>query len=103
MKMDHIFIVSLLFVACTSFTGAIIPKYSIAYFMQKLDHFNFVQDSTFSQRYLYTGTVSLGLNIPSMNESQTHSMIPLLTYIIVMNGKVHQNTIIVCIEKVGKT
>ena len=57
-KMDHIFIVSLLFVACTSLTGAIIPKYSIAYFKQKLDHFNFVQDATFSQRYLYTGTVS---------------------------------------------
>jgi len=35
----------------------------------------------------------LGLNIPSMNESQTHSMIPLLNYIIVMNGKVHQNTL----------
>lgn len=52
--MDHIFIVSLLFVACTSLTGAIIPKYSIAYFKQKLDHFNFVQDATFSQRYLYT-------------------------------------------------
>ena len=28
-----------------------------------------------------------------MNESQTHSMIPLLNYIIVMNGKVHQNTL----------
>ena len=35
----------------------------------------------------------LGLNIPSMNESQTHSMIPLLKYIIVMNGQVHQNTL----------
>lgn len=40
-------------VAFLSFAGAIVP-YKTAYFEQKLDHFNFVQDATFKQRYLYT-------------------------------------------------
>ena len=55
--MDHTFIVSLV-LAFFSFAAAIIPEYSIAYFKQKLDHFNFVQDATFSQRYLYTGKLN---------------------------------------------
>lgn len=29
--------------------------YKMAYFEQNLDHFNFVQDKTFKQRYLFTG------------------------------------------------
>ena len=79
LKMDHIFIVSLLFVACTSLTGAIIPKYSIAYFKQKLDHFNFVQDATFSQRYLYTGTVS-NLNMTLRLKKASVLPIPVLNF-----------------------
>lgn len=55
--MDHIFFVSLV-LAFFSFAAAIIPQYNIAYFEQKLDHFNFVQDTTFSQRYLYTGKLN---------------------------------------------
>ena len=55
--MDHIFFVSLVF-AFFSFAAAIIPQCSIAYFEQKIDHFNFVQDATFSQRYLYTGKLN---------------------------------------------
>ena len=42
----------------------------------------------------------LGLNIPSMNESQTHSMIPLLKYISYEWQS--SSKYIVCIEKVGK-
>ena len=45
---------SLLIFAFFSFAGATVP-YNTAYFEQKLDHFNFVQDKTFKQRYLYTG------------------------------------------------
>jgi len=37
-----------------SFAGAHVP-YEVGQFEQKLDHFNFVQDVTFKQRYLYTG------------------------------------------------
>ena len=55
--MDHIFFVSLV-LALFSFAATIIPQYNIAYFEQKLDHFNFVQDATFSQRYLYTGKLN---------------------------------------------
>ena len=46
--------VSLAILAFFSFAGATVP-YKTAYFEQNLDHFNFVQDITFKQRYLYTG------------------------------------------------
>ena len=35
-------------------TEASVP-YKIGYFEQKIDHFNFIEASTYMQRYLYTG------------------------------------------------
>ena len=49
---------SLLIFAFFSLAGATLP-YKTAYFEQNLDHFNFVQDKTFKQRYLYTGMSAL--------------------------------------------
>ncbi len=49
-KMD----VLLVILAFFSIAGATVP-YKTAYLEQNLDHFNFVQDKTFKQRYLYTG------------------------------------------------
>lgn len=45
---------ALLVLAFVSLAAATVP-YETAYFEQKLDHFNFVQDKTFKQRYIYTG------------------------------------------------
>ncbi len=44
----------LVLLAFFSIAGATVP-YKTAYLEQNLDHFNFVQDKTFKQRYLYTG------------------------------------------------
>lgn len=44
---------ALLVLAFVSLVGATVP-YETAYFEQKLDHFNFVQDITFKERYIYT-------------------------------------------------
>jgi len=40
-----------------SLAGASVP-YKTSYFEQNLDHFNFVQDKTFKQRYLFTGKIT---------------------------------------------
>ena len=45
---------ALLVLAFVSLAAAVVP-YETAYFEQNLDHFNFVQDTTFKQRYIYTG------------------------------------------------
>ena len=45
---------ALLLSAFVSLAGASVP-YETAYFEQNVDHFNFVQDKTFKQRYIYTG------------------------------------------------
>ncbi|KAJ7369590.1 Kinesin-like protein kif13b [Desmophyllum pertusum] len=51
-----------------SFTAAIVP-YKTAYFEQNLDHFNFVQDKTFKQRYLYTGSGKTFTMMGSLNQT----------------------------------
>ena len=53
---------SLLIFAFFSLAGATVP-YKTAYFDQNLDHFNFVQDKMFKQRYLYTGRSALLLQL----------------------------------------
>lgn len=45
---------ALLVLCSISLAGATVP-YKMAYFEQNLDHFNFVQDKTFKQRYLFAG------------------------------------------------
>jgi hypothetical protein len=55
---------ALLVLAFVSLAEAAIP-YKTAYFEQKLDHFNFVQDKTFKQRYLYTGKSACMLFVSS--------------------------------------
>ena len=52
--MACVFNFALLVLAFVSLAAAAVP-YETAYFEQNLDHFNFVQDITFKQRYIYTG------------------------------------------------
>ena len=49
-------LISLAFVTVIPLVTATI-SYETGYFEQKLDHFNFIVDVTFKQRYLYTGRV----------------------------------------------
>ena len=51
-------LIVLLFLVLFSSVVAQVP-YSSDYFEQKVDHFNFVEDATFKQRYLFTGKVVL--------------------------------------------
>lgn len=59
---------ALLVLAFVSLAAATVP-YETAYFEQNLDHFNFVQDKTFKQRYIYTGKSACILLLSSSVEA----------------------------------